>query len=139
MIKKVLFSILLALIFVLAAIILGFLISDANNSRIFYNQVKNDTLLNEQIREDMLADYLNSTIKYAILCALNGIIICASIAMLVLVLKSDIGFIKDSFWERHANNKAKREEIRKQEEKQQKQARIAALEKELNELKKDGE
>lgn len=137
--NKVLFSILLVLIFILSAIIFGFLISDANDCRIFYNQVKNDTLLNEQIREDLLADYLKSTIKYSTLCALSGIILCASLTMLVLVLKSDIGFIKDSFLEWRASNKIKREEKQAQEQAARKTQRIAELEKKLNELKKDGE
>ena len=48
-------------------------------------------------------------------------------------------FIKNSLLEKYSNNKAKRAELHAQEENQRKKERIIALEKELNELKKDGE
>lgn len=83
--------------------------------------------------------YFQAFARYTVKFVCLGLSLCACIAILVIVLKSDIGFMKESFLAKHAANKAKREEIRAQEENKRKAARISELEKELNELKKGGE
>ena len=137
--KKILYICLILIAMCTISIVFGYLIDYANSSWNFLTHIKTDETLQEIYNSSMFEQQHNVAVQYTVLCVLSGISICVCIALLVLVLKSDIGFIKDSFLERRAANKIKREEKQAQEQAARKTQRIVELEKELNELKKDGE
>lgn len=137
--KKALFLILIMSIFLLAVIVWGFLIFDTNSFLTSYKQIQSEDFIDKNLQEVLISDYFNSFIKYMMLCILDGIIICFCIVMFIIVIKNDINFINATFKDKKAANKIKREELRMQQANERKAARISALEKELNELKKDGD
>lgn len=122
--KKIVFCILIVLLICLISVILGI---DIKNYQGDYASYLWALELGASLEPYMQA-FARYTAKFVCL----GLSLCACIAMLVIVLKSDISFIKESFLAKRAANKVKREEERKAE-------RISELEKELNELKKGGE
>lgn len=131
--KKTTILIILSFLICSIAVILGFEIHFCQDSWANYNFV-----YQENAPDYVLNIYLTLNIQHTIICVLAGLAICGCILMLILVIKSDLEFIKVSFLEKYSKRKAKREEIRAQEENQRKIERINELEKELNELKKDG-
>lgn len=132
--KKINFLIILAFLICFIAVILGFEIYFCQDSWTNYNFV-----YQENAPDYVLDIYLKLSIQHTILCVLAGLAICGCILILIIIIKSDMQFIKNSLLEKYSNNKAKRAELHAQVENQRKKERIIALEKELNELKKDGE
>lgn len=122
--KKIAFCILLVFIICLISAILGIEIKNYQNDYASYLWA-----LELGASPD---PYIQAFARYTAKFVCLSLSLCASIAMLVIVLKSDIAFMKNSFAEKLKETNAQRKEERKA-------ARIAALEDELNKLKKDGE
>lgn len=132
--KKITFLIILAFLICFIAVILGFEIYFCQDSWTNYNFV-----YQENAPDYVLDIYLTLSIQHTILCVLAGLAVCGCILIFIIIIKSDMQFIKNSLLEKYLTHKAKREELRIQEKNQRKMERITELEKELNELKKDGE
>lgn len=123
--KKVLFLILLSCLICFIITIFGFEIYYSKNAFTSYNYAQEMGVI-------LLDPFINDIIQHIVLCFLSGLSLCSCIAILFMVLKSDISLIKSSFIEQRKAACARRNEERKA-------AKIAALEEELDRLKRDGE
>lgn len=130
--KKVLFLILLSCLICFIITIFGFEIYYSKNAFTSYNYAQEMGVI-------LLDPFINDIIQHIVLCILSGLSLCGCIAILFMVLKSDISFIKNSVAEKLKATRAQREEERAQRNEERKAAKIAALEEELDRLKKDGE
>ena len=137
--KKVLYIGIIAVIIITVAVVFGYLLDYANSNWSYLSAIQNDDLLSEVLNSTMIEEHKRIAIQYTVLCILAGIALCGSIALLIIVLKSDISFIKNSVAEKLKATRAQREEERAQRNEERKAAKIAALEEELDRLKKDGE
>ena len=123
--KKVLFLILLSCLICFIITIFSFEIYYSKNAFTSYNYA-------QEMGVTLLGPFINDIIQHIVLCILSGLSLCGCIAILFVVFKSDISLIKSSFIEQRKAARARRNEERKA-------AKIAALEEELDRLKKDGE
>ena len=138
--KKVLYIGIIAVIIITVAVVFGYLLDYAVSSWSYFNRIRTDEFLQEIYNDSFAYEQQHyMAIQYTILCILAGIALCGSIALLIIVLKSDISFIKNSVAEKLKATRVQREEERAQRNEERKTAKIAALEEELDRLKKDGE